>query len=243
MRYSAVAAFLIVTTVLLSACEQQESTAAVEDKSHLYFGRNRAPLGNGAYGGTVSAASVDSIAAQDLGPQASVVPVSAPAPAPSMLPFGHATPAPQIPVQASAAPTTTHVSPLEQLSWQWPVKGRVSAGFGKQREGVANNGITIAAAEGAPIHASAAGEVAFVGENVRDYGNMVILRHAGGDMTSYAHAERVVVAKGMSVRQGDIIAYVGSTGGAKTPQLHFAMRSGAQAIDPLTRLPSHTAAL
>lgn len=222
MPYSAVAALMILTTVLLSACAQQKM-AVLEDKSAQYFGRNTAPAG-GTYfsNSTNAAAAVDSISTQDLGPQASVAPAFA-------TPFR--------PAAAEPAPVVQH------YSWQWPVEGRVSAGFGKQREGIANEGITIAAADGAPIRAAAAGEVAYVGINVRDYGNMVILRHGHGDMSSYAHAQRIVVAKGSHVNQGDVIGYVGKTGRAKSPQLHFAVRSGDRAVDPLGKLPHNLAAL
>ncbi len=61
--------------------------------------------------------------------------------------------------------------------WQWPLAGRVIEAYGKQGEGVANEGITIAAKKGTPIHAAAGGEVVFVGSQLKDYGNMVILRH------------------------------------------------------------------
>ncbi|MFZ8477846.1 murein hydrolase activator EnvC family protein, partial [Staphylococcus aureus] len=77
-----------------------------------------------------------------------------------------------------------------------PVQGQVSERFGKQGAGIANEGITITAPAGTPIRAAQAGEVAYVGHNVRDYGNIVILRHANGDMTSYAHASDIVVQKG-----------------------------------------------
>lgn len=224
MHYSAVAALMILTTVLLSACGKTEM-AALEDKSGQYFGRHAAPSMGGFYSGTAQAASVDAISTQDLGPQA-----SAPA-QPSAVPFAMAQPAPVMATPAAAP----------QMAWQWPVHGTITTPFGKQSEGIANEGVTIAAAEHTPIQAAAAGEVAYVGENVRDFGNMVILRHAGGDMSSYAHAERITVAKGMVVKQGDTIGYVGQTGRAKTPQLHFAVRSGDRAVDPLSKLPQNVA--
>lgn len=225
MHYSAVAAFMILTTIFLSACSQQE-VATLEDKSGQYFGRNATAAASFSSAPTVSAASVDAIATQDL------------TPAPATL-------APQAPFQSSFIPSPARggAPAAATLSWQWPVKGQVATRFGKQRDGIASEGITIAAAKGTPIRAAASGQVAFVGDAVRDYGNMVILRHEGGDMTSYAHAERIAVAKGMTVKQGDVIGYVGQSGSVRSPQLHFAMRSGDRAVDPLSKLPGNIASL
>lgn len=245
MHYSAVAALMILTTVLLSACEKSE-LAALEDKRHAYFGRGAAPAMSATQYpamGTTQAASVDAISAHDLGPQASmaIAPTTATAAAtPAAVPFAYARPSSTGAVARASAPGVPAAA--TSLAWQWPVQGKVSTPFGKQSEGIANEGVTIAAAEHAPIRATAAGEVAYVGENMRDFGNMVILRHAGGEMSSYAHAERITVAKGMTVKQGDTIGYVGQSGSAKSPQLHFAVRSGDRAIDPLSKLP-HALAL
>lgn len=202
MRLSAVAALMILTTVLLSAC-QQEQTAALDDKGRNFYGRySTVAMTTPAYTDSVSAAPL----------------------APSFSSTSSGTPF------AKAAPR-----------WAWPVEGNVTERFGTQANGIASEGITIAAAEGAPIHAAAGGEVAYVGLNVRDYGNMVILRHPTGELTSYAHAGQIVVHKGDVVIQGETLGYVGRSGSAKTPQLHFALRQGDRAIDPLTKLPSQMA--
>jgi murein DD-endopeptidase MepM/ murein hydrolase activator NlpD len=229
MHYSAVAALMILTTVLLSACAQ-DKMAMLDDRSGNFYGRGTIanamsrndvfiPSFESRY---VPPASVDSVSSQDLAPAA------APATAPAMQP-------------AKPESMLAPMAPASTLSWQWPVNGTITSGFGVQREGIANEGVIIAAPKNTPIKAAAAGEVAFVGDSLRDYGNMVILRHGNGDMSSYAHAERVIVAKGMQVRQGDVIGYVGQTGRAKMPQLHFAVRSGEKAIDPLSKLPSQVA--
>jgi len=229
MHYSAVAALMILTTVLLSACTQ-DKMAMLDDRSGNFYGRGTIanamsrndvfiPSFESRY---VPPASVDSVSSQDLAPAA------APATAPAM------TPAKPESMLAPAAAASS-------LSWQWPVNGTITSGFGMQREGIANEGVVIAAPKNTAIKAAASGEVAFVGDSLRDYGNMVILRHGNGDMSSYAHADRVTVAKGMQVRQGDVIGYVGQTGRAKNPQLHFAVRSGEKAVDPLSKLPSQVA--
>jgi murein DD-endopeptidase MepM/ murein hydrolase activator NlpD len=224
MPVSAIAALMILTTVLLSACEQQQ-VAQVEDKGTQYYGRDagmrlatnygnsmRVNFGNATY----QAASTDPIS-------------SAPLAAPSAMP----------PVifrnESTALPATV------ATSWSWPVEGNVVERFGTQGAGIANEGITIAAAEGAPIKSAAGGEVAYVGSNVPDYGNMVIVRHPGGELTSYSHAREILVSKGDKVMQGDVLGYVGQSGRAKAPQLHFALREGTAAVDPMTRLPSHMA--
>lgn len=229
MRYSAVAALLIVTTVLFSACSQT-TMATLDDKSGNFYGRSA--VANAQSNGSVFVpnfeshyvppAAVDSVSTQELTPAK-----------PALSAQGE-------PHSMIAQPVSPVVQPAS-ISWQWPVQGPVTANFGKQREGIANEGITIAAAKNTPIHAAAAGQVAYVGSNVRDYGNLVILRHANGDMSSYAHAERITVSKGMNVKQGETLGYVGSSGNAKTPQLHFAVRSGDHAVDPLSKLPSQLA--
>ncbi|MES2984986.1 MAG: M23 family metallopeptidase [Pseudomonadota bacterium] len=126
-------------------------------------------------------------------------------------------------------------------SWQWPVQGTVTQRYGKQSDGTANEGITIAAAEGTPIRAAQGGEVAFVGQDTKNYGNIVILRHADGEMTSYAHAREIIVKKGAQVPSGSVLGYVGKSGNAKSPELHFAVREGNHGIDPLSKLPQHVA--
>lgn len=222
MPYSIVASLMILTTVLLSACAQSDM-AVLDDKSGVYAGRS-ATQGIGGFTPTyeskyVPPAAVDGVTSSDLAPISSK-------PAAALAPIAAAKP------MSAIAPAIT---------WQWPLQGTLTSGFGRKDNGIANEGITIAAARNTAIRAAASGEVAYVGDDVRDYGNMVILRHANGDMTSYAHADRITVAKGMVVRQGDTIGYVGSSGRARMPQLHFAVRSGNAAIDPLTRLPSQMA--
>lgn len=125
--------------------------------------------------------------------------------------------------------------------WQWPVQGKVIESFGSQASGVASEGIVIAAAENTPIRAAQSGEVAFVGEDAKNYGNIVIVRHGDGTMASYSHTSRIVVKKGDGVNAGNTIAYVGKTGNATTPQLHFAVREGKNSIDPLSKLPHQLA--
>ncbi len=114
----------------------------------------------------------------------------------------------------------------------WPVRGRVISGFGAKAKGLRNDGINIAAARGTPVLAAENGVVAYAGNELRGFGNLLLIKHAGGWVTAYAHTDKVQVKRGEKVRKGQKIATVGSTGGVKSPQLHFEMRRGRTARDP-----------
>jgi len=124
-------------------------------------------------------------------------------------------------------------------AFMWPVSSRkIISGFGPKGDGKVNDGINIASSDGEPVWASADGEVVYVGNGLQGYGNMVLIKHAGGKTTAYAHLGRVTADKYDRVKQGDIIGYVGATGNVKTPQLHFAIREGKEPIDPTKMLKS-----
>ena len=117
----------------------------------------------------------------------------------------------------------------------WPVRGTVNSGFGPRGSGM-HDGIDIAAPEGTPIHAVERGEVIF-SDQLRGYGNIVILRHTGGLVSVYAHNQANLVREGDKVERGDVIAKVGSTGRVSGPHLHFEIRKNNMAQDPLRFLP------
>ena len=122
-------------------------------------------------------------------------------------------------------------------SYILPAKGTISSGYGMRR-GRMHKGIDIAAPIGTPIVAAASGEVIFAGWNTGGYGNLVKLRHPDGSVTFYAHNNRVMVRNGQRVRQGQLIAEMGSTGRSTGPHLHFEIRpNGSTAINPMARLP------
>ena len=123
----------------------------------------------------------------------------------------------------------------------WPVSGRVISDFGTNASGGKNDGINIAAAWGTPIRASAAGTVTYAGSDLKNYGNLALVKHSGGYTTAYAHAERLVVAKGDFVARGQVIGYAGQTGDVSTPQLHFEIRSATTPVNPRAYLSSNTA--
>ena len=121
--------------------------------------------------------------------------------------------------------------------YMWPAQGTLTSGYG-WRWGRMHKGIDIAAPVGTPIMAAASGEVIFAGWNSGGYGNLVKLKHQDGSVTFYAHNNRVLVSNGQKVRQGDLIAEMGSTGRSTGPHLHFEIRpNGSTAIDPIARLP------
>ncbi|MGH7789453.1 MAG: M23 family metallopeptidase [Candidatus Binatia bacterium] len=118
----------------------------------------------------------------------------------------------------------------------WPLAaGPVTSGFGP-RDGNPHDGIDIAAPIGAPVRAAAAGEVVYLG-TLPGYGNLIILRHARGYVTVYAHNDRHHARQGARVRAGELIASVGRSGRTTGPNLHFEVRKDNVAYDPLQFLP------
>jgi murein DD-endopeptidase MepM/ murein hydrolase activator NlpD len=127
--------------------------------------------------------------------------------------------------------------PAGQLpGFRWPVRGRVIAGFGPKPNGLQNDGINLAVPEGTPIKAAEDGVVAYAGNELKGYGNLVLVRHGNGYVTAYAHASEILVKRGDQVKRGQVIAHSGQTGNVTSPQLHFEIRKGANPIDPMPML-------
>ena len=114
----------------------------------------------------------------------------------------------------------------------WPASGKVIASFGSSSNGERNDGINIALPAGAPIKAAASGTVSYSGDELKDYGNLLLIKHDGGFVTAYAHAEKLLVQRGDVVTKGQVIAYAGHTGDVSTPQLHFEIRHGTTPVNP-----------
>lgn len=114
----------------------------------------------------------------------------------------------------------------------WPVEGQIIATFGSAGNGERNDGINIAATLGEPIHAAADGTVTYSGNELKGYGNLVLIRHDDGYVTAYAHAQSITVSRGDRVVKGQIIGYAGATGDVNSPQLHFEIRKGIEPVDP-----------
>jgi murein DD-endopeptidase MepM/ murein hydrolase activator NlpD len=117
----------------------------------------------------------------------------------------------------------------------WPVRGRTIVGYGPKKDGLHNDGINIAAPRGAPVQAAENGVVAYIGNELRGFGNLILIKHADGWVTAYAHNAGFLVRRGDTVKRGQVIARIGSSGNVATPQLHFEIRKGARSVDP-TRL-------
>ena len=126
--------------------------------------------------------------------------------------------------------------PRSKSSFLWPVEGDVINGFGPKLGGQHNDGINIVAPRGTAVRAAENGVVAYIGNELRGYGNLVLIRHADGWITAYAHNEVVLVSRGETVRRGETIGRVGSTGDVATPQSHFELRRGTRSVDPMKYL-------
>lgn len=125
----------------------------------------------------------------------------------------------------------------EEVEWQLPIAGPVTSEFGARRDPIngrqrMHRGVDIAAPRGTPIESAAAGRVVFAGQQ-RGYGNTVVIAHADGRQTRYAHADELQVSTGEDVVAGQIIATVGTTGRATGPHLHFEVIEEGQRIDPV----------
>jgi murein DD-endopeptidase MepM/ murein hydrolase activator NlpD len=114
----------------------------------------------------------------------------------------------------------------------WPVRGRIIVDYGPRKGGYRNDGINIAASRGTAIRAVENGVVAYTGNQLQGFGNLVLIKHSGRWISAYAHSAVILVKRGQIVRRGQIIARVGSTGNVARPQLHFELRRGDEPVDP-----------
>jgi len=122
--------------------------------------------------------------------------------------------------------------PMSGNSFRWPVKGRVIADFGTRPDGSHNDGIDVAVPQGTSVKAAENGVVAYAGNELKGYGNLVLVRHANNWVSAYANNEEILVKRGDKVRRGEIIAKAGATGAVSQPQVHFELRKGSRPVDP-----------
>jgi murein DD-endopeptidase MepM/ murein hydrolase activator NlpD len=178
------------------------------------------------------------------GQEASLQPAAAPAHEAKPTP----TPAPKVAsVPAAPAPSAAMVTPAAHQpeppkvktdvtaampTFRWPVRGRVITAFGPKPSGQQNDGINVSVPEGTPIKAAEDGVVAYAGNELKTYGNLVLVRHSNGYVTAYAHASEIMVKRDDPVKRGQIIAKAGQTGNVAAPQLHFEIRKGSTPVDP-----------
>jgi len=132
------------------------------------------------------------------------------------------------------APRKRFVAPslAGSSGFTWPVQGEIITEFGPSQHGVHNDGVNIAASEGASVGAAAKGRVAFVGTNIKSFGKLVLVKHDGGIITAYAHLGDISVKEGDIVTAGQSIGTIGRSGRVDSPQLHFEIRKSRQPVDP-----------
>jgi len=118
-------------------------------------------------------------------------------------------------------------------TFRWPVRGKVITSYGSKTNGKSNDGINLAVPEGTPVKAAEDGVVAYSGNELKGYGNLVLVRHSNGYVTAYAHASELMVKRGDTIKRGQIIAKSGQSGEVGSPQLHFEIRKGSSPVDPL----------
>ncbi len=193
-----------------------------------------------------------------------VVPLTASVPVPRRQPVrkvSTAAKAPGVPARAPASHTTTAHSdpkptqpiarPQEQQiasadnqavepagpSFRWPVRGRIISEFGAKPGGGRNEGVNLAVPEGTPVKAAGDGTVIYSGNELKGYGNLVLVRHDDGWVSAYAHNSVLKVKRGDAVTRGDVVALAGATGSVSQPQVHFELRRGNKPVDPMKYLP------
>lgn len=120
--------------------------------------------------------------------------------------------------------------------FSWPVRGKILSGYGSKSNGLFNDGINISAARGTAVAAAENGVVAYAGNEVKGMGNLVIVQHSDGWMTVYAHMDTLSVRRGARVNVGQKIGTVGQSGKVNKPQLHFEVRKGTKAYNPIQYL-------
>ena len=171
------------------------------------------------------------------------VPASAAGPVTEQPPLAAAQPAPEE-QQVALAPQTGDAGALApavpqaaaSAGFRWPVRGRIISGFGKKANGERNEGINLAVPEGTEVKAAENGTVIYAGNELKSYGNLVLIRHNGGWVSAYAHNSALQVKRGDTVTRGQVVALSGMSGGVTTPQVHFELRKDAMPVDPLQHM-------
>ncbi len=145
--------------------------------------------------------------------------------------------------EAAPVLTDAQITAAGKGRFVWPVRGETLSRFGAEGVGRRNDGLDLKSPQGAVVHAAAAGEVVYAGNQVPGFGNLVLVKHADGWVTAYAHLDRASVSMRQTVAQGQEIGQVGVSGGAVEPELHFEVRYAAaptdkaKPVDPLLVLP------
>lgn len=135
-----------------------------------------------------------------------------------------------------AASATKPVAGKPAGRFGWPAKGPVISRFGRKANGERNDGINISVPRGTPVHAAENGVVIYAGNELKGYGNLVLVRHGEGWVSAYAHNHDLSVKRGDAVKKGQVIATAGDTGSVSEPQVHFELRRNSKPVDPMPLL-------
>jgi murein DD-endopeptidase MepM/ murein hydrolase activator NlpD len=122
--------------------------------------------------------------------------------------------------------------PMSGSKFRWPARGRIISSYGAKSNGKHNDGINIAVPQGTSIKAAENGVVAYAGNELKGYGNLILVRHDNNWVSAYAHSSKILVKRGDKIRRGQIIAKAGQSGLVNRPQLHFELRKGSRPVDP-----------
>jgi murein DD-endopeptidase MepM/ murein hydrolase activator NlpD len=137
-----------------------------------------------------------------------------------------------------ALPPAVEAAPNGAPGFRWPARGRIVNNYGARVNGATNDGIDLAVPEGTPVRSADDGVVAYAGNELKGYGNLVLVRHANGFVTAYANGSEILVKRNDQVHKGQVIMKSGQTGNATNPQLHFEVRKNSAPVDPMQYLPA-----
>lgn len=127
-----------------------------------------------------------------------------------------------------STPASTVMS-SEKIQWRWPAKGKIIATYSPR---MGKKGVDIAGNLGEPIYAAASGKVAYCGNGLKGYGNLIIIKHNDEFLSAYAHNQKLLVHEGEQINGGQKIATMGNTE-SKRIMLHFEIREAGQSVNPL----------
>jgi len=132
-----------------------------------------------------------------------------------------------LPVKSGAPPRSS-----KDGKFIWPVEGAILSSYGPKKDGLHNDGINIRAVRGTPIRAAENGVVVYADNRLGGFGNLVLVRHEDRWMTAYGHLDKTLVQRGQEIKRGQTVGTVGQTGAVDSPQLHFEVRRGTEALNP-----------
>jgi murein DD-endopeptidase MepM/ murein hydrolase activator NlpD len=205
----------------------------IDANSKLKLGQKITVPGAKSAAAPVVAQPAPAAAAQPGAVAAPATKMAAAEPAKEKARLAQATTTPEAAVAATEAPVKTAEATGALPTFRWPVRGRVVTGYGAKTNGKSNDGINVAVPEGTPVKAAEDGVVAYSGNELKGYGNLILVRHSNGYVTAYAHASELLVKRGETIKRGQIIAKSGQSGEVGSPQLHFEIRKGSSPVDPL----------